>query len=165
MADSAAIIQSVKEMDIAGISEQLKNTTKAIEDFLQGKKVKNILDNLESTSVNLNQTIAKASKIINEGKMDQAAQETLDVLSNARVLIKQAREEISALNLKEKSARTDRVLDDIERKTKAITEDLQDTSENLRITSENLQRLSDRLERNPSELIFSRPAPPRKPLE
>ncbi|HON60138.1 MAG TPA: MlaD family protein [Smithella sp.] len=165
MADSAAIIQSIKEMDIGGISEQLKNTTKAVEDFLRGKKVNAIIDNLEATSANLNQAIAKISKIVNAGKVDQAVQETMDALSNARDLVRQAKDEITALNLKEKSARADMLLDNIEKKTKTITEELQDTSENLRITSENLQKLSDSLERNPSELIFSKPAPPRKPME
>jgi phospholipid/cholesterol/gamma-HCH transport system substrate-binding protein len=165
MADTSAIIQSIKEMDISGISKQLKDTTKAVEDFLRGKKVNTIVDNLEATSGNLNQTIAKINKIVNEGKVDQAVSETLDVLSNARNLIRQAKDEISALDIERKSARTDRLLDDIEKKTKGITDELQDTAENLRITSENLQKLSDKLERNPSALIFSTPAPPRKPME
>jgi phospholipid/cholesterol/gamma-HCH transport system substrate-binding protein len=165
MSDSAAIIQSVKEMDIGGISKQLKDTTKAVEDFLRGKKVNAIVDNLEATSANLNQAIAKINKIVNEGKVDRAVYETMDVLSNARDLIRQAKDEISTLDLKRKSARSDMLLDDIEKKTSVITDALQDTAENLRMTSENLQKLSDSLERNPSELIFSKPAPARKHME
>jgi hypothetical protein len=38
MSDTAEIIESFKEMDIKGISQQLKNTTQAIENFLQGKE-------------------------------------------------------------------------------------------------------------------------------
>jgi phospholipid/cholesterol/gamma-HCH transport system substrate-binding protein len=86
-------------------------------------------------------------------------------LSDARTLIEKAKNDINTLNLKEKSARTDAMLDNIDQKSKAITEQLQDTSENLRVTSENLQKLSDNLVRNPSELIFPKPAPPRKPME
>jgi phospholipid/cholesterol/gamma-HCH transport system substrate-binding protein len=37
--------------------------------------------------------------------------------------------------------------------------------ENFRITSENLYKLSERLNDNPSDLIFERPAPPKKIME
>jgi phospholipid/cholesterol/gamma-HCH transport system substrate-binding protein len=164
-ADTGVIIESIKDMDIKGISEQLRDTTRSIETFLEGKRVTNIMTNLESTSANLNQAIAKINKTVNEGKVDQAVNETLGVLSDARDLIEQAKNEIEALNLKEKSSRTDILLNNIDKKTKAITSELQDTSENLRVTSENLQKLSDNLKRNPSELIFSKPAPPRKAME
>ena len=80
-------------------------------------------------------------------------------------MIGQAKNEIDALKLHEKADRTDAILEDIDKKTKAITNELQDTSENLRVTSENLQKLSDSLKRDPSDLIFSKPAPPRKPME
>ena len=164
-ADTGVILQSIKDMDIRGISEQLRNTTKAVEDFLEGKRTSNIMTNLESTSANLNQAIARINKTVNEGKVDRAVNETMGVLTDARQLIAQAKNEIEALNLKEKSSRTDNLIDNMDKKTKAIINELQDTSENLRVTSENLQKLSDNLQRNPSELIFSKPAPPRKAME
>jgi hypothetical protein len=80
-------------------------------------------------------------------------------------LIGQAKNEIDSLNLQKKADRTDVLLEDINKKAKVITNELQDTSEHLRVTSENLQRLSESLTKNPSELIFSKPAPPRKAME
>jgi phospholipid/cholesterol/gamma-HCH transport system substrate-binding protein len=165
MADTGVIMKNIKDIDLKGISDQLRNTTKAIENFVEGKRVNNIIANLESTSANLNQAISKINKTLAEGKVDQAAHETMGVLSDARQLIGQAKNEIEALNLKEKSSRTDILLEDINKKAKIITNELQDTSENLRVTSENLQKLSDNLTKNPSELIFSKPAPPRKVME
>ncbi len=134
MADTDVIMQNVKNIDFNGISNQLKNTTKAIENFV-------------------------------EGKMDRVATETLEVLSETHQLIGQAKNEIAALKLQEKADQTDTMLKDIDKKSKAITNALQDTSEHLRVTSENLQKLSDNLTRNPSDLIFSKPAPPRKTME
>ena len=81
--------------------------------------------------------------------MDQAVNETMGVLSDARQLIGQAKNEIENLNLQEKSSRTDILLEDINKKTKAITNELQDTSEHLRVTSENLQKLSDKFDKKP----------------
>jgi phospholipid/cholesterol/gamma-HCH transport system substrate-binding protein len=134
MADTDVIMQNVKDIDLKGISNQLKNTTKAIENFV-------------------------------DGKMDRVVNETMEVLSDAHQLIEQAKNDIAVLKLQEKADQTDAMLKDIDKKSKAITNALQDTSENLRVTSENLQKLSDNLTRNPSDLIFSKPAPPRKTME
>ena len=165
VADTGVIMQNIKDIDLKGISIQLKDTTKAIENFVEGKRLNNIMVNLESTSANLNQAISRVNKTIAEGKVDKTLNETMGVLSDARQLIGQAKNEIEVLNLKEKALRTDRLLENIDKRTKTITNELQDTSENLRVTSENLQKLSDNLTKHPSELIFSKPAPPRKAME
>jgi phospholipid/cholesterol/gamma-HCH transport system substrate-binding protein len=165
LADTGIIMQNIKDIDIKGISNQLKNTSKAIEDFVGGKRVNNIITHLESTSANLDQTMTGINKTFAEGKVDKAVNETMGILSDARKLIGQAKNEIDALKLQEKANRTDVLLEDINKKAKVITNELQDTSEHLRVTSENLQRLSESLTKNPSELIFSKPAPPRKAME
>ena len=165
LADTGIIMQNIKDIDIKGISNQLKNTSKAIEDFVGGKRVNNIITHLESTSANLDQTMTGINKTFAEGKVDKAVNETMGILSDARKLIGQAKNEIDALKLQEKANRTDVLLEDINKKAKVITNELQDTSEHLRVTSENLQRLSESLTKNPSQLIFSKPAPPRKAME
>jgi len=134
MADTDVIMQNVKDIDLKGISNQLKNTTKAIENFV-------------------------------DGKMDRVVNETMEVLSDAHQLIEQAKNDIAVLKLQEKADQTDAMLKDIDKKSKAITNALQDTSENLRVTSENLQKFSDNLTRNPSDLFLSKPAPPKKTME
>lgn len=165
LADTSVIMKNIKEFDIKGISDQVKNTSKAIENFVDGKRINKIMANLESTSTNLDQAIAKINKPIAEGKVDRVINETMSILSEARQLIGQARSDLQGLNLREKAERTDAILKDIDKKTKTITNDLQDTSENLRMTSENLQKISDSLKRDPSDLIFRKPAPPRKAME
>jgi phospholipid/cholesterol/gamma-HCH transport system substrate-binding protein len=165
LADTGVIMQNIKDIDLKGISDQMKTTSKAIENFVEGKRVNNIMTNLESTSANLDQAISKINKTVSEGKVDRVINETMGVLSDAHQLIGQAKNEIDALKLQEKADRTDILLKDINKKAQVITNELQDTSEHLRVTSENLQKLSDNLKRNPSELIFSKPAPPRKAME
>jgi phospholipid/cholesterol/gamma-HCH transport system substrate-binding protein len=165
LADTGVIMQNIKDIDLKGISDQMKNTSKAIENFVEGKRVNNIMTNLESTSANLDHAISKINKTVSEGKLDRVVNETMGVLLDAHQLIGQAKNEIDALKLQEKADRTDILLKDIDKKAQVITNELQDTSEHLRVTSENLQKLSDNLKRNPSELIFSKPAPPRKAME
>ena len=57
LSDTDALMQNMKEIDFKGISNQLKNTTKAIETFLAGKHTNNIMANMESTSANLDKTV------------------------------------------------------------------------------------------------------------
>lgn len=163
--EADTIMQNIKNIDIKGISDQLKNTSRAIEEFVKGKRINNIMSHLETTSRNLDQTMSRINKVVAEGKVDQLANETMATLSDARKLVDQAKKELEALKLQEKASRTDALLADINKKSKVITNELQDTSEHLRVTSENLQKLSESLTNNPSELIFSKPPPPRKIME
>lgn len=165
LADTGEIMKNIKDIDFKGISDQLKNTAHAIEGFVEGKRINNIIAHLESTSANLDQAITGINKTIAEGKMDRAVNEVIAILSDARQLIRQAKNEINTLHLADKSVRTDAILEDINQKTKAITTEMQDTSEHLRVTSENLKKLSDGLNKHPSDLIFTKPAPPRKAME
>jgi phospholipid/cholesterol/gamma-HCH transport system substrate-binding protein len=165
LADSDKIMQNIKEIDFKGIAVQLKNTTKALETFLAGDRSNRIMSNLESMSINLDKSVARINKTVAEGKIDNVFTETTETLANARQLIHRARQEIEAVNVSQQAARTGVILDTLDQRTKSITLDLQDTAENLRITSEYLQKLAESLNSNPSELIFSRPAPPRKLME
>jgi phospholipid/cholesterol/gamma-HCH transport system substrate-binding protein len=165
LADTDKIMQNIKEIDFKGISSQLKKTTKAIEIFLAGDRTNRIMSNLESMSVNLDESVAKINKTVAEGKIDSVFQETSETLSHARQLINSTKKEIEALNFAQQTAKTEEILNTLDKRTKSITLDLQDTAEYLRTTSEYLQKFADSLNKNPSELLFSRPAPPRKPME
>lgn len=165
LADTDNIMQKIKQIDFQGISNQVKDSTKAIETFLAGDRTNKIMRKLESTSVNLDQSVARINKIVAEGKVDNIVQETAETLINARQLIKSAKKEIEALNISGHTTKTGMILDTLDKRTDSITIELQDTAENLKTTSEYLQKLAESLNNNPAELIFSRPAPPRKFME
>jgi phospholipid/cholesterol/gamma-HCH transport system substrate-binding protein len=57
LSDTNAIMQNIKEIDFKGISNQLKNTTKALETFFAGKNTTNVMANIESTSANLDKSV------------------------------------------------------------------------------------------------------------
>ena len=57
LSDANVIMQNIKEIDFKGISNQLKNSTKAIETFLAGKNTTNVMANIESTSANLDKSV------------------------------------------------------------------------------------------------------------
>ncbi len=165
LADTGAIMDNIKNIDFKGISTNLKNTTSAIEKLVENKRLLNIMIHLESSTANLDELMARINETVARGKMEKAVSETLGILSDARKMVSEVKSELDTLNLREKAQRTDALIEEVSKKTKVITGDLQDTSENLRVTSENLQKLSESLSQDPSELIFSKPPPPRKPME
>lgn len=165
LADTDSIMQKIKQIDFLGISNQIKGTTKAIETLVAGDRTKKIIGKLESTSANLDQSMAGINKLVAEGKVDNIVRETSETLLSARQLINSAKKEIEALNISRQTARTGIILDNLDKKTSSITSELEDTAENLRVTSEYLQKLAEKLNNNPAELIFSKPAPPRKMME
>jgi phospholipid/cholesterol/gamma-HCH transport system substrate-binding protein len=57
LADTNEIMKNIKAIDFSGLSDQLKNTTKAVETFLAGKHTGNIMANLESTTVNIDKSM------------------------------------------------------------------------------------------------------------
>ena len=95
-------MQNIKDIDFKGISTNLKNTTQAIENFVKGKRINNIMAHLESTSANLDETIVKINKTVAEGKVDRVINETMGILSDAHKLIGQAKNEIDTLKLRKK---------------------------------------------------------------
>jgi phospholipid/cholesterol/gamma-HCH transport system substrate-binding protein len=163
--DANAIIRDIRAVDFKGISDQLKASTKAVEMFLAGDRTDRIMARLEAASANLDQSMAQIRKTVDDGALKGMVQDTAETLAEGRRLINSARQEIEAMKLGEQTAKAGNILESLDQKTKAIALQLEDTAENLRVTSEYLQGIAERLNKQPSELIFSRPAPPRKPME
>ena len=163
LADTDKIMQNIKGIDFQGISIQLKNTTKAIETFLAGDRTNRIMSNLESMSVKLDKSVAQINKIIAEGKIEGVFKETSETLLNARQLINSTKKEIEALNLAQQTAKTGVILDTWIKEPSPLPLICR-TRRKISGPHRNIYRnLSESLNNNPSELIFSRPAPPRKP--
>jgi phospholipid/cholesterol/gamma-HCH transport system substrate-binding protein len=136
-----SIIEQLKQIDFKGISDQLKITIKSVNTFVSGDEMKRIIKNLDTMAASLDSAADKVNKIVSDGKID----------------IKKIKEEANALNIAEMSDKTNRLIDNVSRKTRLIGEELQTTSENLRRASENLDEVLERLKFDPSDIIFSQP--------
>ena len=163
--DTALIMQSLKTIDFQGISDQIKLTAKAIEDLASSRKLQSIMAHLESASASLDEAAIGINKTVSSARLSQTLDQTAKALADARRLIEQVQTEISALDIRDKALRTDALLSALDGRMQTITNDLADTSDNLRETSTNLKKFSDSIQRNPSELFFEPPPPPRKMME
>jgi phospholipid/cholesterol/gamma-HCH transport system substrate-binding protein len=153
------IVEKIKQIDLAGISKSITQSARAAEDLLAGPRTQKVLANLESISVNLDQTMARVEKITAEGNLEGIVGETRAALAEARSLIAVTRDELKSLRLAETAEKTNRAVDSLSRTSRTTARDVQVMSDNLRRASETLERLVERLESNPSDLLFSKPPP------
>jgi phospholipid/cholesterol/gamma-HCH transport system substrate-binding protein len=153
------IVEKIKQVDLEGLSKSITHSAKAAEDLLAGPRTQKVLANLESISVNLDQTMARVEKITAEGNLEGIVGETRAALVEARSLITVTRDEIKALRIAETAEKTNRVVDTLSRTSRTTARDLQIMSDNMKRSSETLERLVERLESNPSDLLFSKPPP------
>jgi phospholipid/cholesterol/gamma-HCH transport system substrate-binding protein len=153
------IVEKIKQIDLAGISKSITQSARAAEDLLAGPRTQKVLANLESISVNLDQTMARVEKITAEGNLEGIVGETRAALAEARSLIAVTRDELKSLRLAETAEKTNRAVDSLSRASRTTARDVQVMSDNLRRASETLERLVERLESNPSDLLFSKPPP------
>jgi phospholipid/cholesterol/gamma-HCH transport system substrate-binding protein len=153
------IVEKIKQVDLEGLSKSITHSAKAAEDLLAGPRTQKVLANLESVSVNLDQTTARFEKITAEGNLEGIVGETRAALVEARTLIAATRDELKALRLAETAEKANRVVDNLSRTSRTTARDVQIMSDNLRRASETLERLVERLEGNPSDLLFSSSPP------
>ncbi|MRR57273.1 MAG: MCE family protein [Deltaproteobacteria bacterium] len=151
------IIQNIKQVDLKGLSNQLKSVGKATENLLSGKKMDHIMSNLESTTASMERAVGRIDKVIAEGRVEGVLDEARNSLIEAKTLLAGIREEVRAMKLGDTAEKANRMVDGIDMRSRAITTELRVTSENLQQASETLQKLLDRLNTTPSDLIFSSP--------
>jgi phospholipid/cholesterol/gamma-HCH transport system substrate-binding protein len=157
MVGLATIYGKIQKIDFEGISDQLKGTSKSVENFFSNPHLLNTIKNIESTTLALDRTTQKIDRIIAEGKVDKVLVEARGTLSETRTLMEQLRKEISAMKMAETAGKVDRFVDHLDRRSRKISIGLEDTLQNIKSNSENLNRLLEKVQSNPSELIFGNP--------
>ncbi len=155
------VVKKMKEVDFKAISDELVSTTKSIKTFFAGQKMTRIITNLEKMTETLSDSAEKLAKMVGDGRADQMVSDARDTVRDARETIARVKSELEKMKLAETAARTTRMIEDLSRRSKTITMEVQLTGENLRRASENLDQLIERLKADPSDILFSDP-PPKK---
>jgi phospholipid/cholesterol/gamma-HCH transport system substrate-binding protein len=170
------ILEDIKKIDTAGISNQIKSTLAVV----------------EATVGNLNRVIGTVENALAKGRLEDLLIEVKTTLGNIQHLVSNSENELQALNLAKTGAHLEtttariekivssgeiekilteanqtvvnlhQVIEGLDRRSVAVTNDINVTSENLKRASESLERLIERVYANPSDLLFSQPPPPRR---
>ena len=158
------IMGQIEQVDLKGISDQLKQTSRAVETFLTGKQMTGILAKLDLTAGSFDQGLRRIDRILAEGKVEgvleearQGLQESRKTIADARELVAAVRGEVKNLKASETADRAGRLLEGIDRRTRGMKTDFERTTDDIRQAAESLKLLLDRLHANPSDLLFSGP--------
>ncbi|MCX5802588.1 MAG: MlaD family protein [Proteobacteria bacterium] len=152
-----SIMEKIKQIDFKGISNQLIDTTKAVEIFVGGDRMKRILSNIEYTVANLESATDKVNDIMTEGIIEDVVTEAKDAIKEAKTVITRVKTEVDSLNVAETTGKANQLIENMNKKMNTAATEITVTSENLRRVSETLENLMERLSADPSELIFSIP--------
>ena len=170
------VIQSLNKVDTQGISDQIKSTLKV----------------LESVVASVNNVVGSVEKALGTGKLEEAIVEVKNTLLKVQNFVSDAKKELQAMNLgktgtnlENATARLDKIMNSgeieavlvevkdtakkmnqlvegLDKRSLAITNNIRGTSENLKRASESLEMLIDRVYASPSDLLFGEPPPPRR---
>jgi phospholipid/cholesterol/gamma-HCH transport system substrate-binding protein len=173
------ILDRITQVDLAGVSDQLKSTSRALETFLTGRETANVLKNLDATSAALERILQRTDRMLAEGKTDSIISVLEQGLGEARAGVGEARagigetregiveirkllaaigRQIEDLKAADIAGQSKSLIEGMERRTKAVASDIESTTDDIRQAVESLRMLVDGLRRNPSDLLFSRPA-------
>jgi paraquat-inducible protein B len=154
-----------------------------VETLLTDRRMHSILANMESASAHLDATVVEMRRKMDAAEIKTVIADISQTLSEARDFVQSARREIEGMKVAQQAEKAGQVFDTLAKETEktgekaremlgaldksvdTVSVELMDTAENLRMTSETLQSLAENLKGNPSELLFGRPAPPKKDME
>jgi phospholipid/cholesterol/gamma-HCH transport system substrate-binding protein len=153
------IVSELRKIDIKNIFQEVKEIAGGINDYVNGPKMKNIVDNMESTTVHLDRAVRQIDKLTADGKLDDVLKEARGTIADTRALIGKIRDDLDAMKLVDSAGKANQIVAGVDKSVREMTFDLKNTADNLQRASENLDILIDRLRDDPSDLLFSRPPP------
>jgi phospholipid/cholesterol/gamma-HCH transport system substrate-binding protein len=173
------LMERIAQVDLKGVTDQVKVTSRAMEKFVAGPEMNKILKNLDLTTAGLGSSLQRIDGILAEGVVQGTLAETRQGLEEARQgvaemrlglgetrrgiaetreLVAAVKEVIVKIKADELAGKADRLVEGLDRRTKKMAYEIESTTDDIRQAVEHLRALLDRLQQNPSDLIFSKPA-------
>jgi len=153
------IVSEMNKVDIKNIFKEFQSIVGGIDQIVNGPKITNIVNNLESAMVHLNHAVARIDSLTAEGKLEDVLKETRGTIADTRALIGKIREDIDTMKLADSAGKANQIVTGVDKSVREMTFNLKNTADNLQRASESLDILIDKLRDDPSDLLFSRPPP------
>jgi phospholipid/cholesterol/gamma-HCH transport system substrate-binding protein len=165
------IMEKIAQVDLKGVVDQLKQTSRVVEIYLTGGEMTRIMKNLDSSTAGLDRSLMKIDSILAGGKVEgiiegvergigeagQGIGESRQGITEIRQLVAAVTAEVEKLKTAETSAKAKSIIEGLDRRTRTMAADFGTTTDEIRQAVESLRKLIERLRENPSDLLFSRP--------
>jgi phospholipid/cholesterol/gamma-HCH transport system substrate-binding protein len=162
LASAQEIMNGLKQIDFAGISIQLEKTVKATETLLSSPQMQRIMENMAAVTADLDSTVENVNSILEEGEIQELLLQTRKTLSEADALLREMNGAIQNMQLAETSRSVRDLTEKLDVTANSTSIAINATLDNLQQASQTLNLLLDRLYVQPSELLYSKPPPPRQ---
>lgn len=146
LAAANVILEKFQQIDTKGISDQVVLTTKAMQNFLQGKEMTGILVKLHGTAGNLDRLTGRLDEKVSAKKLDEILGGTRDSIKAINGLLASVKKDLQAMKLPETASRY-----------RAVALDAAALSDNLQRASASLDQFLERLKERPPDLFFGKP--------
>ena len=146
LAAANVILEKFQQIDTKGISDQVMLTTKAIENFFQGKEMTGIMAKLHGTAGNLDRFTGRFDEKVSAKKLDEILGGTRDSIKEIHGLLASVKKDLQAMKLPETASRY-----------RAVALDAAALSDNLQRASASLEQFLERLKERPPDLFFGKP--------
>lgn len=151
------VLNSMKQIDFKGISDQLLRTANSIDGFVNGKETTRIMANLNKASGNFSSLSEKIDRMMSDGSVSGVIVGARDTIKEARAAIVQVKGEIDNMKLEQTAGKVNQLVDITSRKAQTTLTEVEIAAETMRRAADSLEGLVDRLNGDPSLLIFSKP--------
>lgn len=165
------IMEQIAQVDLKGIVDQLKQTSRAVETYITGGEMRSIMKNLDSSTAGLDRGLRRIDGILAGGKVEKIIEgvergigearegigESRQGIAETRQLLGAVKAEVGGLRAAETAAKAKTFIEGLDRRTRTMAADLDTTTEEIRQAAKSLRMLIERLRENPSDLLFSRP--------
>src|SRR5208337_2441145 len=94
LAAANVILEKFQQIDTKGISDQVVLTTKAMQNFLQGKEMTGILAKLHGTAGNLDRLTLRLDEKVSAKKLDDILGGTRDSIKQINVLLASVKKDL-----------------------------------------------------------------------
>ncbi len=151
------IYNKVINVDLAGISNDMRATLQSADRVLRDERVQQVLTNMSEMSASASRAAGNVEQMTAGVRLGPVVTDLRQTTDQAKKLIVELREGDTGTELRSAL----REIDGLARTTQAFVIDLQGVTDRLNRTAENLAQLTDALRQQPSQLLFSAPPPPR----
>lgn len=140
-----AIVEKFQQIDTKGISDQVVLTTKAMQNFLQGKEMAGILAKLHGTAGNLDRFTGRLDETVSAKKLNEILGGTRDSIKQINELLASVQRDLQAMKLPETASRY-----------RTVAVEAVALSDHLQRASASLDQFLDRLKERPPDLFFGK---------
>ncbi|MHB8907400.1 MAG: MlaD family protein [Syntrophales bacterium] len=165
------IMEQIAQVDLKGMVDQLRQTSRVMETYLTGGEMTRIMKNVDSSTAALEGSLLKIDRILAGGKVEgiiegvergigearEGIGESRQGIAETRQLLTAVKVEVGKLKAAETAAKAKTLIEGLDRRTRSMAADFETTAEDVRQAVKSLRMLIERLRENPSDLLFSRP--------